>query len=78
MIGRRDDALYYEQHEPLLTELLDEVIEKVTPQEGDVPAEVFAVILAGLRTRHDVDRLQTLAALAIMRAAGATRPDGAL
>lgn len=65
---------YFFEHENLLNEVLDEMIESTRPEPGDTPAMIFGAVASALAS--DPNKATTIAALAIMRLAGVFDPAG--
>lgn len=59
-------AAYFDKHEPILRQILTDLVAKVIPESGDTPAAIFASLTAGFG-RQDHERVTTMAALAVMR-----------
>lgn len=58
---------YYAENEELLTDLLDEMVERVKPEPGDIPSFTFASLVTVFE--KDPAKAATIAALAVMRLA---------
>jgi hypothetical protein len=69
-----ESVRYYQDHEVLLTELLDKMAEEMQPQPGDIPAYAFATLTASFE--RDPAKAVTIAALAIMRLGEIKRAEG--
>ena len=59
------NIIYYQDHETLLRESLNEIVERTKPEPDDQPAFTFATLVEALG-RHQ-DKTVTIAAMAIMR-----------
>jgi hypothetical protein len=66
MAGLLQNIVYFQDHEALLKETLDQVIAQ-SVNEDDQPAFAFAALVDALG--RDTDKAVTIAALAVMRLA---------
>lgn len=69
-----DSIAFYQEHEAVLNELLDELVEKMQPEADDIPAYTFATLVKVFD--QDASKASTTAALAVMRLAALKRTAG--